>query len=92
MSRTPRPHLSESGLRGAEERCACGHLRSTHDDRWATFGGLAFSVPGHGRCCREGCRCPRFRWAAWAFDPKRRRKRRGHQPAGAGQNSSSAVW
>jgi hypothetical protein len=90
MSRTPRPYLSESRLRAAEERCDCGHLRSAHDDRWATFGGLAFGVPGHGRCCRDGCRCPRFRRAAWAFAPKRRRKRRGRRPAAAGQSIFSA--
>jgi hypothetical protein len=80
MSRTPRPYLPESRLAAARERCTCGHLRSGHDDRWATFGRLAVSVPGHGRCGHAGCPCRRFRWAAWVFAAKRRRRRRGRRP------------
>jgi hypothetical protein len=51
-----------------DERCRCGHPRSEHDDRWATYNGAAVNVPGKGRCDAAGCACAGFKFEAWIFD------------------------
>jgi hypothetical protein len=65
--------IPEAGRHAVGERCTCGHVRADHDDRWAVSGGLMLDVPGHGRCDVPGCRCRRFRWAAWVFARRVRR-------------------
>jgi hypothetical protein len=73
--------IPEAHRHAAGERCACGHPRSAHDDRWAVTGGLMLDVPGHGACDAPGCRCRRFRWAAWIFARPARKRPDRHSAA-----------
>jgi hypothetical protein len=69
MSSLLRLLLPETGQVATDERCSCGHPRSEHDDRFATFDDEAVRVPGGGRCCEPGCACQRFRFASWIVEP-----------------------
>jgi hypothetical protein len=50
------PRNAPNGDTIYDERCACGHLRSNHHDRFAV---------GHGKCGQVPCGCSQFTWAEW---------------------------
>lgn len=62
---SPFPVYTPKNERIIDERCACGHLRSEHADRFAY---------GHGHCtCALAtpgvyCGCPQFTWVAHVFE------------------------
>jgi hypothetical protein len=58
----PFPATLKDGRIVLDEKCACGHLRTEHQDR---LRGAAF---GHGRCKQSRfCHCDRFTWVAHVF-------------------------
>ena len=54
------PRKLPSGATIYDEKCSCGHLRSSHHDRFAI---------GHGNCGQTPCGCPQFTWAEWLREP-----------------------